>query len=85
VEAANPSMFVAGWRPGIGWVCVAALAFQYVVRPLIQWGFSIAHQPVPVLPGIDDNLWQLMTGMLGMGVLRSYDKVKGSATQGIGK
>lgn len=83
VEAANSSMFVAGWRPAIGWVCGAALAFQYVARPLIQWGFSMAHQPVPVLPGIDDNLWQLMTGMLGMGALRSYDKVKGTATTGV--
>ena len=83
VEAANSSMFVAGWRPAIGWVCGAALAFQYVARPLIQWGFSMAHQPVPVLPGIDDNLWQLMTGMLGMGALRSFDKVKGTATTGV--
>ncbi len=85
VEAANPSMFVAGWRPAVGWVCAAALGFQYIARPLIQWYFAIAHQVVPVLPGIDDNLWQLMAGLLGMGALRSYDKLKGSATQGIGK
>jgi hypothetical protein len=78
-EAANPSVFVAGWRPSIGWVCSAALAFQYIARPLLMWGFSLAHQAVPVLPGIDDNLWQLMLGMLGLGGLRTFEKVKGVA------
>lgn len=83
VEAANSTVFVAGWRPMIGWVCAAALGSQYILRPLVQWGFTIAHQPVPVLPGIDDNLWQLMFGMLGLGALRSFDKVKGVATTAI--
>jgi hypothetical protein len=83
VEAANSSMFVAGWRPAIGWVCGIALAFQYLGRPLIQWGFAIAHQTVPALPGIDDQLWQLMFGLLGMGALRSFDKLKGTASTGI--
>jgi hypothetical protein len=81
VEAANSSVFVAGWRPAIGWVCAVALASQYILRPLIAWGFSCLHQPIPSLPGIDDNLWQLMFGMLGMGALRSFDKVKGVATK----
>ena len=76
-EATNANLFVAGWRPAIGWVCAAALAFQYMARPLIQWGFAFAHQTLPVLPGIDDNLWQLMLGMLGLGGLRTFEKVKG--------
>ncbi len=76
-EAANANVFVSGWRPAIGWVCGAALASQYIFRPLLQWGFTIAHAPLPVLPGIDDNLWQLMFGMLGLGSLRTFEKVKG--------
>lgn len=76
-EATNANLFVSGWRPGIGWVCGAALAFQYIARPLLQWGFAVAHQPLPTLPGIDDNLWQLMLGMLGLGGLRTFEKVKG--------
>lgn len=80
-EAANANVFVSGWRPAIGWVCGVALASQYVLRPLVQWGFTMAHQPVPVLPGIDDNLWQLMFGMLGLGSLRTLEKVKGVATK----
>jgi Holin of 3TMs, for gene-transfer release len=77
VEAASSSVFVAGWRPGIGWVCALALASQYIARPLVLWGFSIAHQPMPALPGIDDNLWQLMFAMLGLGTLRTAEKFKG--------
>jgi hypothetical protein len=85
VEAGNPSLLVAGWRPLIGWVCAAALASQYVLRPLVQWICLLVHYPVPPLPGIDDNLWQLMFGMLGMGALRSYDKIKGVATIAVKK
>jgi len=80
-EAANPSVFVSGWRPAIGWVCGAALASQYIARPVLQWGFAIFHQPLPALPGIDDTLWQLMFGMLGLGGLRTFEKVKGVSTK----
>lgn len=78
-EATNANVFVSGWRPMIGWVCGAALASQYILRPVLQWGFTIAHQPLPTLPGIDDNLWQLMFGLLGLGTLRTFEKVKGVA------
>ncbi len=74
VEAANPSMFVAGWRPGVGWVCVAALAYQYIARPLLI-GFGVS----PNMPGLDEALWQLLLGMLGLGGLRTFEKAKGVA------
>lgn len=78
-EAANPSVFTSGWRPGIGWVCALALFFQYVGRPLLQWGGIVTGHQFPPLPGIDDNLWQLMLGMLGLGGLRTFEKAKGVA------
>jgi hypothetical protein len=78
-EAGNANILVSGWRPLIGWICGAALASQYILRPVIQWGFIVAHQPLPALPGIDDNLWQLLFAMLGMGGLRTFEKVKGVA------
>lgn len=79
-EAKSNSLFVAGWRPFIGWTCGAALVFQYIVRPLVMAGFAIAGKPFTVpLPGLDDNLWQLLLGMLGMGTLRTFEKVKGVA------
>ena len=78
-EAASPSAFTSGWRPGVGWVCVAALACQYIARPLVQWVGIVSGHPLPDLPGIDDNLWQLMLGLLGLGGLRTYEKVQGVA------
>lgn len=77
IEASNGSLFVAGWRPFIGWVCGAALAYQYVARPLVMWGILSAGYTVPEMPGLDDNLWQLLLGMLGLGGLRTFEKVKG--------
>ena len=81
VEASNSSIFVSGWRPAIGWVCALALAYQYLLKPLamgILPNFGIAIAP---LPGLDDNLWQLMMGMLGMGGLRTMEKMQGVASK----
>lgn len=78
-EAANASVFTSGWRPWIGWVCGMALAYQYVLAPLGVWFASIVGHPIPVPPKLDDVLWQLMFGMLGMGGLRTYEKIKGVA------
>ena len=74
-EAASPSAFTSGWRPAIGWVCGIALACQYILRPVLQWTAAIYGHPMPVLPGLDDTLWQLLLGMLGLGGLRTYEKV----------
>lgn len=79
VEAANASVFVSGWRPAIGWICAAALGYQYLVRPLAIAGFAAFGHPLPVMPGLDDNLWQLLLGMLGLGGLRTFEKLNGVA------
>lgn len=79
-EAASTSMFVAGWRPAIGWVCSIALGYQYVLCPIGVWVAGIIGHPIPIPPKLDDSLWQLMFGMLGMGGLRTYEKIKGVAT-----
>jgi hypothetical protein len=78
-EAKSTSMFVAGWRPWIGWTCGSALFLQYILRPIVQWFAVLTGHPIPELPGIDDQLWQLLTGMLGLGTLRTYEKIKGKA------
>ena len=76
VEAAHQSVFVAGWRPAIGWVCAAALAYSYMLVPLVGFTLALLGQPVPRWPVLDNNLWELMFGMLGMGALRSWDKAQ---------
>ena len=76
-EAAHASLFVAGWRPWIGWVCGAALAYQFVLSPLVVWLATAIGHPLPAPPKLDDTLWQLMTGMLGIAGLRTFEKMKG--------
>ena len=82
-EAASGSIFVAGWRPAVGWVCASALAYQYLVRPLIGAGLvAFNHTDMAVsLPALDDSLWELLLGMLGMGGLRTFEKLKGIAAK----
>lgn len=79
VEAANSNLFVAGWRPFIGWTCGAAIAYQYVASPVILWLASMAHIAIPAPPRLDGTLWELMFGMLGLGGLRTFEKIKGVA------
>lgn len=83
VEADSSSMFVAGWRPAIGWIGAVALGYQFVFYPLMLWAWSLAQQsgyidratnPPPVLDA--DVLFALITGMLGIAGMRSFDKLK---------
>lgn len=79
-EAASGNSYTASWRPTIGYVCTAALAFTYVVNPLLMWGVNLFHLNVPIPAiGIDEHLWELMTGMLGLAGWRTLDKIKGSS------
>ena len=78
-EAANPSLWTSGWRPAVGWVCALALCYQFVARPLLQFGFAAGGVSLPEMPGIDANLWELLAGMLGLGSLRTFEKARGVA------
>jgi len=77
-EAKHGSVFVAGWRPFIGWTCGVALAYHFVLTPLILFGVSVAGIEIPALPAFDmDSLMTVLLGMLGLGGLRTYEKSKG--------
>lgn len=80
-EAGNASVFVSGWRPAVGWICGIALGYQYIMRPIVSWGVIALGHPLPQMPGLDDNLWQLLFGILGMGGLRTFEKVQGVAAK----
>ncbi len=79
IEAASPSLLVSGWRPIIGWICGAGLAVQFLVSPLFTWIATLAGHPV-VFPQLDmGTLLTLLGGMLGLGSLRTVEKLKGVA------
>lgn len=78
VEAASTSLFVAGWRPMVGWICAAAFAWQYVICPVANYCVALTGHPPLVLPVLDTaDLDTLLFGLLGMGAMHSYEKVKG--------
>lgn len=84
-EAGNPSLFVAGWRPAIGWVCAAALAYQFMFYPLLSWFAVVVLGTGKAPPKLEMNdLFPLVFGMLGIAGMRSFDKLKGIDTRQIG-
>lgn len=74
---ATTDMFRGGWRPAVGWTCVAGLIYQFLLVPLLPWVVTVAGGTVPPLPAIDNQtLMVLLTGMLGLGGFRTFEKVK---------
>jgi len=77
-EAQHRSIFVAGWRPFIGWTCGVALAYHFVLAPLIIFGVAWYGAKIPEIPTFDmDSLMTVLLGMLGLGGMRSFEKAKG--------
>jgi len=77
---ATTDMFRGGWRPAVGWICVAGLAYQFILRPVLPWLVTLFGAQVPPLPTIDnESLMVILTGMLGLGGLRTFERVKGKA------
>lgn len=86
VEAEHSSIFVAGWRPAIGWIGAAAMAYQFLLYPIMLWGWTWMQgvgwipkelTPPPVLEA--DQLWVILSGILGIAGMRSFEKSKGVA------
>ena len=74
-EAQSDGWFRGGWRPLIGYVLAFALAYQYVISSILRWVCVIWFPSVtPPTIGLDENLWQLMFGMLGLSVTRTWEK-----------
>ena len=79
-EAENASIFVSGWRPFIGWVCGVSLGFNFIIRPLLNYILLVFFTETPIMESLDIGvLTTLVTGMLGFGALRTYEKNKDRA------
>jgi len=77
-EASHRSAWVAGWRPFIGWVCGVALAWHFVLSPVIIFLAAWFNVTLPALPTFDmGSLMTVLMGMLGLGGLRTFEKSKG--------
>lgn len=72
-EAQHQSIFVAGWRPFVGWICGLGLAYQAILHNLIEWLSGIYGFPVPPAPD-SEVLIYVLGGLLGLGALRTYEK-----------
>ena len=84
VEAQHKSIFVAGWRPAIGWVGALALFYQFILYPRLTWVWAWKHIEGKAPPPLDaSTLMTVVTGMLGIAGMRSFDKFKGTQTDSI--
>jgi len=79
VEAQHTSLFVAGWRPAIGWICVVGLGYNFLLYPMMTWLVVVTGAEFTPPPLLSENLMELVMGMLGLGALRSFEKWKGVA------
>ena len=75
-EASHKSLFVAGWRPFVGWVCAGALAYHFILQPILVFAISVYGISI-TLPEFDmGSLMTILMGMLGLGGLRTLEKVQ---------
>ena len=77
-EAASGSLFKGGWRPCIGWICGIAFGYHFVLQPVIIFIVALTGITIPDLPSFNMNtLLTVLGGLLGIGGLRTYEKLKG--------
>lgn len=79
VEAANPSLFVSGWRPFVGWTCATSFALHFVIFPILNFFLVLNSYKEVVLSFDMTTLMTVLGGLLGIGGLRTYEKIKGVA------
>ena len=77
VEAAHKSLFVAGWRPAIGWICGLGMASNFILIPMANFVLALTGSAV-VVPLLDTGeMMPVLMGMLGLGAMRTYEKKEG--------
>ena len=79
VEARHRSLFVAGWRPFIGWVCGMGLLWAFIGHPLFEWAVAVRGDGIAPPAIATDNMMELVLALLGLGGLRTFEKLNGRA------
>lgn len=78
LDSNNSSLFVSGWRPFVGWICGIGIGFNFVVRPMMNYTLMIFSPETKLMESLEMGvLSTLITGMLGFGAIRTYEKIKG--------
>ncbi len=78
VEAKHSSIFVAGWRPAVGWACAVIFAYNFLFQPFLLVLLEIFGHPIVNLPKLDfEQVLTVLCGLLGLGGLRTIEKIKG--------
>ena len=81
VEAGNASVFVSGWRPMVGWICGAACAWNWIGLPIAKVALQLAGHPIAISPADLSEMMPVLMGMLGLGSLRTLEKINGVAAK----
>ena len=79
IEAAHKTVFVAGWRPFIGWVCRLALFYNFIARDLMVWALALTRADTPPPPLHLDVLTTILYALFGLGGMRTFEKLQGHA------
>ena len=83
IEASNPNVFVSGWRPSVGWCCSFALAYNFIIQPLLTWIAQLCGATVNA-PNLDiTELTSILIALLGFGGFRTYEKIKNNTKNNI--
>ncbi len=77
VEAATGSLFIAGWRPAVGWCCALAMLLNFILIPFINLGLDVAGVSIQLELINMETMMPVLLGMLGLGGLRTAEKIKG--------
>ena len=81
VEASNPSVFVSGWRPALGWICGAACAWNWIGLPIFKVALAFTAYKIEVSPANMTEMMPILMGMLGLGGLRTLEKINNGAAK----